>query len=297
MNDDSNHNLAENGNASDGNIRNNFEVIPPVKSVTVILLLTALFVFFLTSLYYVLKTKVELGSEFLLIEGLMLIPAILYLRFTGYSLKKVFRLNPISSGIFLFSIIIGLSLIPVLNYVESMIQLFTGPEWLTELQYEMAADIEKTLTITNAYEFIIIILGVVISAGVCEEIIFRGLIQQSIEKYFSVKGAVIATALFFAVFHPIGMLTILILAFILGFMSWRSNSIYPSIIIHIMNNGYSLYALNNYDDLDIDIMTGIQIPFYMFAVSLAVLIVGLWKFTRLNERRTENVIPNIQQYS
>jgi membrane protease YdiL (CAAX protease family) len=74
-------------------------------------------------------------------------------------------------------------------------------------------------------------------APICEETLFRGVIQRGYEE-LSPRAAILAGGALFALFHqslPQG-LALLPLAFVLGYLVWRSDSLFAGIIAHATNN-------------------------------------------------------------
>jgi len=105
---------------------------------------------------------------------------------------------------------------------------------------------------TTTYPFTQLITNLIFTAllpGICEEIAHRGMLLNSLKKYGKVK-AVIISALLFGLLH----LNIeqffyaSIIGLFLGFLTLSTNSIYPAIIIHFMNNTMSIilsYSVTN----------------------------------------------------
>lgn len=83
-----------------------------------------------------------------------------------------------------------------------------------------------------------LILGYVCVLGpILEEIIFRGLILKSMQRYGNLT-AIIVTSILFSMFHLnlVQFVPPVLIGLILGFITIRSKSIVPSIIAHIFNN-------------------------------------------------------------
>ncbi len=82
----------------------------------------------------------------------------------------------------------------------------------------------------------LLLLGIL--PGVCEELIFRGVVLQGIRKNFSDWVAIVVSALMFALFHTNLQQFIypFILGLILGWIAIRSGSLTISIIVHTTNN-------------------------------------------------------------
>jgi membrane protease YdiL (CAAX protease family) len=97
-----------------------------------------------------------------------------------------------------------------------------------------------------------VVVGVIF-APVVEEIFFRGFLFQGFrQRYGWVKGALISSAAF-SVAHldPVALIPTFILGVVMAYMYHRSNSVWPSIILHVLVNGFgfcSLYAVTQFAD-------------------------------------------------
>ena len=174
----------------------------------------------------------------ILTELLFLVPPLIYLRRKGYNFSAGLRWNRISVSVIFASILIGLSLTVLLDEVDRLIAMFFPmPE-------ELQNNLMGFLTLETWSDYLLAGLGVVVAAAICEESLFRGFIQVSLEAHGPVTRAVLFSSLLFAMahFNPWWMVQILILGVFLGFLSWRSNSSIPGMFIHGINNGLALYS-------------------------------------------------------
>jgi membrane protease YdiL (CAAX protease family) len=130
------------------------------------------------------------------------------------------------------------------------------------------------------------------SAGVCEEIGFRGFMQQPIEQRHGVSVAVFISSFFFLVLHltkawaSLGMVPIVFGAgVLLGLLAWSAGSLFPGIIGHfVMDVGLFAYwwtgIAGNFTARPIT-ETGVDRPFLIaccvFATSLVVVLLAIWK--------------------
>jgi membrane protease YdiL (CAAX protease family) len=73
-------------------------------------------------------------------------------------------------------------------------------------------------------------------AGFCEEMLFRGAIQTPIERRLPPWAAILLTAFLFGAFHfDLNGLPIRTgLGFLLGWLAWRSGSIFPAMLAHFL---------------------------------------------------------------
>ena len=108
--------------------------------------------------------------------------------------------------------------------------------------------VEKTynslLSSHSVFEASFIIFVVAVTPAICEEIFFRGYIQNSLEQKWKPFWSILVTAVFFGLFHfnPYGLVALIILGAYLGFAAHTSNSIFVSMVIHFTNNFVSVIA-------------------------------------------------------
>jgi membrane protease YdiL (CAAX protease family) len=218
----------------------------PIEALVTILI-TFGFIFAVTliiavvALFFQTKSILEGNATILFIVGglFFLAVPIAYVRMRGYNSQKIFRLNVPPSEILFLSLPLGISLSVLSDELDRIIQIFLPPpdiflEYLESLQAQSATD------------WFFLFLGVVIIAAVSEEILFRGFLQVSLERKGDVTRAVILTSISWTIIHvnPYWAIQIFITGVILGFLAWRTNSVYPSMIVHATNNFISLLVIN-----------------------------------------------------
>ena len=90
--------------------------------------------------------------------------------------------------------------------------------------------------------FVLTLLSVGIIGPIFEEILFRGLVFGELRKITKVKVALVLQALLFGIYHlnVVQGVYAFILGLIIGFVYYRSNSIFAPIIIHVSINSLSV---------------------------------------------------------
>lgn len=91
----------------------------------------------------------------------------------------------------------------------------------------------------------ILLLAIAIAPAVCEELFFRGYFQTALLQKFPWWGTILISAAVFGVFHiSVGGLVILervlssaMLGLLLGWICWRTSSVWPGIALHVTHNG------------------------------------------------------------
>ena len=141
------------------------------------------------------------------------------------------------------------------------------------------------ITLNGGKETILGVLSIAVVPAIIEETIIRGIVMQPLRKYGD-KYAIIASALLFAVLHG-NMVQIpytVIGGMLLGYLAVATGSLWPSIVLHFINNLYSVIALSvndNFGEKQSAVVTAIML--ITFAV---VGIIGIIKFMKLKYKVT-----------
>ncbi len=172
---------------------------------------------------------------------LILLPVIIYLKLKGASFKTTLKLKKLrlKHGL----MIVGATL---LNYP---IALFFNLIMMTIISMFSEIQPLPIPTATSFGQYLGLFFIIAISAGICEEVFFRGMLLSVYEKEYGGKEAIIITAILFGIFHfnPQNLLAPIVLGLFFGYLVQLTGSIYAGIIGHIANNGIAVtlgYILN-----------------------------------------------------
>ncbi|MGC6509082.1 MAG: CPBP family intramembrane glutamic endopeptidase [Myxococcota bacterium] len=105
-------------------------------------------------------------------------------------------------------------------------------------QHLLAISENTTLSIQLA-----IICFVVVLAPMIEEILFRGLLFHALEVKLSPSSTIALSGLLFGLVHievPALIPLLVVLGWILGWLRFKSNSMVPPLILHMVNNGLAI---------------------------------------------------------
>ncbi len=99
-------------------------------------------------------------------------------------------------------------------------------------------DYNEVLGMALSGNEIVAFITVVILAPVAEELAFRGIIFRMLEKNCPLVAAILLQAVLFGVYHMNIMqgIYVLPLAIVLGYVAYRTKSVYPCIFMHMINN-------------------------------------------------------------
>ena len=113
---------------------------------------------------------------------------------------------------------------------------------------------------------------------IAEEICFRGILLDGLLKMRCRPWiAILITALVFGLIHgyATNIISALLLGIIVGWLYWRTGSIIPCLIIHIVNNSFAFMPFLHFIHLSGQSNTVLLV---IFVVSLLLLAYGLWWF-------------------
>lgn len=160
----------------------------------------------------------------LLVEVGLLVGVLLYLSATHRRIGRALRLRALPSRFYVVAIQLGLALL-VANFAASS---FLSPP---------AYDFDLPAGSEGLWERLIFAFAVVLVAPIAEESLFRGLLQGALESRLRVWLAIVLAALPFSLLHgPDPAVFFLFWSVPVGWVTWRTGSIRPGIIVHAVNN-------------------------------------------------------------
>jgi len=219
------------------------------------------------------------GSRYFFIFGGLLfgLVPVLYARWRGYDMRRVFRLNPVSWQVLFLSIAAALALSIIGDELDRLLNmLITVPDWLLESMRPLKAQ--------NTWDWILIISGAVVVAAVAEELLFRGFLQVALERKGDVTRAVILTSLTWTLIHqnPYWAVEIFIIGIFIGFLAWRTDSLIPPITVHLVNNLIAVVFLNMDAESSLDwYVWGEHVSPFVLAIAVGLLWWSLREITKI----------------
>ncbi len=175
---------------------------------------------------------VSLGWRVIINElAFLALPLALYLLLTREDLRDALRLRPVSWPVAWLSLVVGLAVWHVDGWLGMVIN--QALDYVIPLSPEL-------LSVT-LLDNVALIVGAVVLAPIVEELLFRGVLQSAYERRGPVR-AIAASSLLFVVFHQefAQSIALLPVAVALGYVTWRTQSIIPAMLIHAGNNGQAV---------------------------------------------------------
>lgn len=149
-----------------------------------------------------------------------------------------FALHIATGRDYLAALLLGLSLWPFLYEL----QIFLMSEARIEFLESAFGDLQEVLATVPLW---LKLLCLAVTPAVCEELFFRGFLQNAIRRTTSGAVAICATAVVFGVFHVVvrdvlffeRLLPSTLMGIVLGIVFERSGSVLPGMLLHVLHNG------------------------------------------------------------
>lgn len=170
--------------------------------------------------------------------GILLLPALIYTKIMGLPWRQCFPLKRPTLKHVLLTLLLTAMVIAAIEGMVLLQQQFLPLPKQIEVFYE--ALLERSDFWEGLWQF----LALALVPAFCEELFFRGFLQHMMESRYRPEIAVFLTSLFFAVAHmnPWYFPYYFILGLYLGWLRTWSGAVSLSILAHLMNNLYSLFA-------------------------------------------------------
>lgn len=198
-------------------------------------------------LYFHLGTRLQgtygehglIASQWLLLGG----SAVAFAVLGPYDVRKTLAIRPPRPRALLAAALIALGGIPLgwaLVWLEMQLFAGGGLQSLTGLQ--------EMLTATDARRALWLLFVAAVTPAVCEELVFRGVLLQSLSREERAWRAVLISAAVFGGFHlsfetALRFLPTAWIGLLMGWVVWHSRSIFASMLMHCINNAFVVVLL------------------------------------------------------
>lgn len=215
----------------------------------------------LVSLGGLLQLKLGVSGLFLTQVLLIMLPSIALIRFLNLDYKNLFPIKKVK----LFDTVGAIGfwfIVLMLVGIITSIQLKLFPSQLNDLEL-----LNKFMLDTKLWEKILIFS---LTPAICEEILFRGLIFGSLKEKMDMKYAIILSGFLFGLFHlyPGKILSTALLGMLFAYVVAKTGSIITAMILHFINNSFSLLLGSNIKALEQNLILSGIIGFVMLLLSI-----------------------------
>ncbi len=124
------------------------------------------------------------------------------------------------------------------------------------------------------------VLALVVAAPIFEELLFRGVLLESLRVRYGIIAAWVISSLLFGIVHlvPAVAVNAAVMGLVLGFAYVSTGSIWAPVILHFINNSISyLLLVAGYGDTTVIQMVGSETAYYaVYAGALAIFLLSGW---------------------
>lgn len=177
--------------------------------------------------------------------AVVLLPAIAYMEIKKIDIKATLQLYPLHWKQMVLTVLITLLMYPSAVFGNLIV--------MNILSLFGEVNIPQIPAATNLYEYLRLVFIVSLVAGICEEVLFRGVILRGYQQVGNVK-AVLITSVLFGIFHYniYNLLGPIVLGIVFGSLAVVTKSLWAAIIGHGVNNllaisiGYYFFVIEEY---------------------------------------------------
>ena len=231
---------------------------------------------------------------------LFIITPLFYLHFyENISPKSVLNAgNKPNSKVLLITAILVIVYMPISAYTAFWNESINIPGGFGEFAKKMEEQL-KELTLymvdfQSVPEFLLGLFIIAVIPGIGEELLFRGVIQNKLQKSIgNVHLAIWITAFFFSAFHMqfYGFIPRLLLGGLFGYLYIWSGSIIVPMLAHFVNNGFTLLMmyLNKSGTSDIEIDSPESYSLVGALISIILVSGIIWYFRQINTKNISEI--------
>ncbi|MCU0425184.1 MAG: CPBP family intramembrane metalloprotease [Candidatus Kapabacteria bacterium] len=182
----------------------------------------------------------------------MLIPAVLVMRYSPLKVQGLIRSGGEVNALQWVLGLVGIFGIQIFDAGFIAVQERIVPSFLIPVyqQLRMWSDMVEqfyrtSFAGTTPFEAVrALVIGAVVPAF-AEEVLFRGVLQRSLEEMYPVRRAIIVTAMIFGILHfnPLSVLPLILIGAYLGFLAYYTQSLALPIVAHFLSNAIAIVAL------------------------------------------------------
>ena len=202
------------------------------------------------------------------------LPSVIGLLIMRKSFKLNLKLNgfnPLDGVLIFFTILFSLPLSMSLNALNM---------WLVRIVFGFNMEVDIPIPETGV-ELLISLLVIAVVAAVCEEVLFRGVLQSSFEKLGKACMFLLVSLLFTAFHFSIEQfMGLFMLSLLITYMVYRTNSIFAGMLAHFTNNAAAMVISFFANKIPESILlesetTSLEFPMWIQIIILAAIVIGL----------------------
>lgn len=213
----------------------------------------------------------------------LLIPALIFARLHTRNKSGFLRLRGTDFRLILLSVVGLIALIPVVQWTGTVFDALPWPDFIRDFEQAQMDLIEKILLQDFSLTFTLSMMA--LTPAICEEVLFRGYIQRQAERSMGIWGGILFSGIIFGLYHLrlTQAVPLAILGAYLAYLTWRSGSLVPAIVVHFANNAFAVILSKfgaEWAGVDVDIES-FQVPWEWVILSLFILVGITYSFHKV----------------
>jgi membrane protease YdiL (CAAX protease family) len=215
------------------------------------------------------------------------VPALLMARLHSTQTTGYLRMRGVDGRFLLLAAVGVLALQPVVQWLAQVNQQLPLPETMRAFEQTQLELIRTVLESGLGVGFNLVALAII--PGICEEILFRGYAQRQFERASGPAGGILLSGILFGLYHlrPSQVLPLAMLGFYLAYLTWRTGSLWPAVLVHAFHNGLAVVlarAVQERPGYDLQTLEQAPIPWYAVVGGFAIFGVVLYVLHPLARR-------------
>jgi membrane protease YdiL (CAAX protease family)/ABC-type Na+ efflux pump permease subunit len=203
------------------------------------------------------ETAADFTTRFLVMGSLLFIQFMVFpslvAAYQKTNFKTGFGLTTPKPVFLLGAILLGASMWPIVMSMTSLwhdvYTWMAGAEAGNQWHDQLVEKTEQSVAAVRQVHPLVIAVCFSIIPAVCEEWFFRGMLQRSLLKHKTVLSSILLSGLVFGAFHMISSSVIAVdrflpttlMGIVLGYIAYKSNSIWPGIALHAIHNAFVIF--------------------------------------------------------
>jgi len=203
----------------------------------------------------------------------LVLPAVLMARFHSTHVAGYLRLRQVDWRLLVLAVVGVVGLQPVVQWLVQVNQYLPLPEAVRTFEQTQLELIRTVLESGLGVGFNLVALALV--PGICEEILFRGYAQRQFERASGPVAGILLSGGLFGLYHlrPSQLLPLAALGLYLAYLTWRTGSLWPAIVVHAFHNGLAVVMaryVQQHQAYDLQSLEQAAMPWYAVAGGFAI---------------------------
>mgnify|MGYP006281335801 CR=1 FL=1 len=168
------------------------------------------------------------------------VPALMMARLHSTRAVDYLRIRSVDVRFLVLAAVGIMGLQPVVQWLAQVNQQLPLPDAMRAFEQTQLELIRTVLESGLGVSFNLVMLALV--PGICEEVLFRGYAQRQFERASGPAGGVLLSGVLFGLYHlrPSQVLPLAVLGLYLAYLTWRTGSLWPAVLVHILHNGLAV---------------------------------------------------------